>query len=197
MAETGLLHPLQHIADQREMRAREDRKTDDVDALLDGGVDDLGRGQADALVDHFKAGVAGAHRDLLGTVGVAVEARLADQHLDPPAEPVRDRRHPRPHLGQGLAAGRRRRLADPGRRPELAEDFPQRPRPFAAGNPGVGAGDRGRHDVGAVLGRSREAGQRDFHRFTVARRPPSLEAGDLLGLGLGVDREKAAILAGR
>ena len=36
---------------------------------------DLGRGQADALVDDLHADVARAHGDLLGAVGVAVEAR--------------------------------------------------------------------------------------------------------------------------
>ena len=51
---------------------------------------DLRRGQADALVDDVHAGVAGAHRDLLGAVGVAVEARLADEDLQPPPERLGD-----------------------------------------------------------------------------------------------------------
>ena len=42
---------------------------------------DLRGRQPDALVDDVHAGVAGAHGDLLGAVGVAVEARLADEDL--------------------------------------------------------------------------------------------------------------------
>ena len=73
------------------MAAREDREADDMHALLEGGVDDaLGR-QPDALVDHLHAAIAGAHGDLLGAVGMAVEAGLADQHLDAAAEPARHR----------------------------------------------------------------------------------------------------------
>ena len=73
------LHLRQHVADQRHMRARQDRQADDMDALFQRGVDDFGRRQADALVNHLHAGVARAHRDLLGAVGMAVEAGLADQ----------------------------------------------------------------------------------------------------------------------
>ena len=40
-----------------------------------------GRGEADALVDHLDAGIAGGDGDLLGAVAVAVKAGLADQHL--------------------------------------------------------------------------------------------------------------------
>ena len=42
--------------------------------------------QADAVIDHLHAGVAGARRDLLGAVGMAVEAGFADQEFQPPAE---------------------------------------------------------------------------------------------------------------
>jgi hypothetical protein len=41
-----------------------------------------GRREADALVDDVHAAIAGAHGDLLGAVGMAVEAGLADQHLE-------------------------------------------------------------------------------------------------------------------
>ena len=51
-----------------------------MDALLEGGVGDAGGGEADALVDHLDAGIAGGDGDLHGTVAVAVEAGLADQH---------------------------------------------------------------------------------------------------------------------
>ena len=82
----ALAHPAQHLLDQGQGRAGEDREADDVDALLQGGVGDAGRGEADALVDHLDAGIAGGDGDLLGTVAVAVEAGLADQHLEAAAE---------------------------------------------------------------------------------------------------------------
>ena len=47
-----------------------------------GGVGDAGGGEADALVDHLDAGIAGGDGDLLGAVAVAVEAGLADQRLE-------------------------------------------------------------------------------------------------------------------
>ena len=55
-----------------------------------GRLDDLGRGEADAVIDDVHAGVGGARRDLLGAVGMAVEARLADQEPDPAPELERD-----------------------------------------------------------------------------------------------------------
>ena len=72
------------------MRAGEDREADHVDVLLDGGVGDLLRRQADALVDHLHAHVAGADGDLLGAVRVAVEAGLADQDPDRVADLLGD-----------------------------------------------------------------------------------------------------------
>ena len=57
--------------------------------LLARRVDDLLRRQADAFVDHLHAGVARAHRDLLGAVGMAVEAGLADQERQAAAELAR------------------------------------------------------------------------------------------------------------
>ena len=78
--------PRKNFPRQRHVRAREDREADDVDAFLECGVGDAGGGEADALVDHLDAGVAGGDRDLLGPVAVAVEAGLADQHLQAAAE---------------------------------------------------------------------------------------------------------------
>ncbi len=45
--------------------------------------------QADAVIDHVHAGIARAHRDLLGAVGMAVEAGFADQEFQAPAELLR------------------------------------------------------------------------------------------------------------
>ena len=43
-------HPVQHLGDQRDVAARQDRQADDMRLLVGGGADDLGRGQADAVV---------------------------------------------------------------------------------------------------------------------------------------------------
>ena len=110
--EPGRPHALHHLADERQVRAREDREPDHVHRLLERRVDDLRRGQADALVDHLHAAVAGAHRDLLGAVGMAVEAGLADQELDPPPE-ARARRLDRGAHLREVAHRRRRRRARP------------------------------------------------------------------------------------
>ena len=62
-------------------------------ALVDRGARDLGRRQADALVDDVHAGVARAHGDLLGAVGVAVEPGLADEDLQVAPERLAHARH--------------------------------------------------------------------------------------------------------
>ena len=86
LADAQLAHAAQDLLHQRHVRAGEDREADDVHALLQRGVGDAGGGEADALVDHLDAGIAGGHRYLLGAVAVAVEAGLADQHLEAAAE---------------------------------------------------------------------------------------------------------------
>ena len=50
-------------------------------AVVDGGGDDLVGGEADAVIDHFKAHFAGPDGDLLGAVGMTVEPRLAHQEF--------------------------------------------------------------------------------------------------------------------
>ena len=79
-------------------------------AFLQRRIDDLGGREADAFVDHFHAGIARAHRDLLGAVGMAVEAGLADQELDAAAELARHaldaRRAPRRARRISLRAAR-------------------------------------------------------------------------------------------
>ena len=106
-------------------------------ALLGGRVGDLGRSQADALIDDIHAGVAGAHRDLLGPVGVAVEAGLADEELDPATEGFADALDLLAHLGHVLA-GDRGGLADPGRGAVLAKRVAQRLGPLAGASPRPG-----------------------------------------------------------
>ena len=127
--------------------------------LLARGIDDLLRRQPDALIDHLHAGIARPHRDLLGAVGMAVEAGLADQERQPPAELARHAVDIGANVVEAVdvvAHG----AADAGRRAVFAERLAQRPAPFAGGDAGFGAGDRGRHDVGAAGGGALEVRQR-------------------------------------
>jgi hypothetical protein len=59
------------------VRAGEDREANDVHAFLERCVGDAGGAEADALVDHLDAGIAGGDGGLLRTIAVAVEAGLA------------------------------------------------------------------------------------------------------------------------
>ena len=93
-----------HVRDQLAVRAREDREADHVHALVDRRAGDLRRRQPDALVDDVHAGVAGAHGDLLGAVGVPVEAGLADEDLQRAPERLADARDLVAQLHQLLAA---------------------------------------------------------------------------------------------
>jgi hypothetical protein len=172
-----------HVGHQLHVGARQDGEPDDVDVLVPGGRHDLGRGQPDALVDDLEPGVAGGHGDLLGPVGVPVEARLGHQQAGRAARA----------LGQGLGAGQTGptrapvpdAAADPGGGPELAEDLAQGAGPLPGGAAGVGQGDGGLHDVAAgpvVLGHPAQLVERPAHGGAVAVGPPALHVGDLLGL---------------
>src|SRR5262245_66584630 len=101
-----------------------------MSALLARGLDDLRRGEADAFVDHFHSGIARARRDLLGAVGMSVEAGLADHEFEPPAELARDAVDVGTQVveADGLVA---RRASDAGGRAVLSEAFAQRKAPFA------------------------------------------------------------------
>src|SRR6516225_8367125 len=87
-----------------------------------------------------------AHRNLLGAVGMAVEARFAEHEFQPAAEPAGYA----VDVGAQVVKAHRvvaRRAPDAGGRAVLAEAFAQREAPFAGGDAGFGAVDRGRHDV--------------------------------------------------
>ena len=140
----GRLHPVEHVGHQLHVRAGEDREPDAVHVLGDGGGDDLLRRQPDALVDDLEAGVACPDGDLLGAVGVPVQAGLADQQPQPPAELLAGRSHP---LADRRSSSRARlgdadRAGDTGGRAELAEHLAQRAGPLPRRRPRAG-GDAG------------------------------------------------------
>jgi len=62
--------------------AGEDRTTDHIHILFNGGGDDRLRGASDTRVDHLKPFVTQAAREHLRAAIVAVEARLCDQDSD-------------------------------------------------------------------------------------------------------------------
>ena len=74
--------------------------------------------------------------------------------------------------------------ADAGRRAVFAEGLAQRPAPFAGGDAGFGAGDGGRHDVGAAGGGAFQFGERVVDRRVVALRAPGFQPFDLAALGV-------------
>ena len=179
------------------MAARQDRQPHDMDAFFQRRVDDLCGRQADAFVDDLHAGVAGPHGDLFGAVGMTVQPRLADQDLDPPAQLFTDRGDfflDRRHLAAG---GLPRRPADAGGGPIFAVDLAKRRGPFAAGDPGMGAGDGGVHDVAAVAGRPLQPLQGGRGGFAVTGVPPGGEPGDLLSFRPHVHRQDAAVAGGQ
>ncbi len=149
-----------------------------------GAFDDLGRGEADAVVNDVQPGVERAGGDLLGAVGMAVEARLADEKFDPAAEL---QRHALDLAAQGVEIARflSRFQRNSGRGAELAEFGPQRVAPFAGGDAGLGRFDRRGHDVDAG-GRGRtQSADRLADAALIARGAPGTERRDLLRLGPG------------
>ena len=166
-------------------------------ALLQRRGGDLGGGQADPFVDDVHARVSRAHRDLLGAVGVPVEAGLADEDLRPAAEPLLQARD----LLAQLAQIRVRRfvpagLADAGGGAVGAEHLAQRARPLARRGAGARGGDRRDHQVllRALLGGDpRELGEGRVDGPLVALGAPAAHGLDLLGLDRGVDDQDAAL----
>src|SRR5689334_6175082 len=134
------------------MRARQDREADDMHALLERCRDDLLRREPDALVRNFETAIGGAHRDLLGPVGMAVEARLADQEFGLHAELAGELLNRLAHFSDRLRGLAPHEQRDAGRRAIFAEDPAQSLAPFARGYTRLGASDRGLRDV-AVFAR--------------------------------------------
>ena len=76
---------LDQPAEQRHVRAGEDREADQVGVLLDRGLHDLLGRLVEAGVDHLVAGVAQRAGHDLGAAVVAVETRLGHHDAQPRA----------------------------------------------------------------------------------------------------------------
>ena len=141
-------------------------------------------GEADAGVDDLHAGVAGGDGDLLGAVGVAVEAGLGDEQLRRPA-------------GASSARSSATAASSPAPAPTApptpvgARYSPNTSRITAPHSPVVppalASAIDGRHDVVAVDRRPAQLVERGVDGGVVAARPPRCDVGDHLGLD-GRDR---------
>src|SRR5215470_18244588 len=80
----GALAPeqLDHLGEQRHVRAGEHRQPDGVGVLLQRGLHDLLRGLVQARVDDLHAGIPQCPGHDLGSAVVAVKSRLCDDHAD-------------------------------------------------------------------------------------------------------------------
>ena len=142
----------------------------------------------------------GAHRDLLGAVGVAVEPGLADQELAAARRAwLRDgldRCAQRGDVACARSAARaaRRRSARGTRRTPRAGDSPHSPVVTPALAQAIEAGMMLRPSPRRAPASSAQ-GRRD--RASVARGAPGLQALDLLRLDGSGDGHEAAVVAGR
>ncbi len=155
--------------------------------LLHRGGDDLRRGQPDALVHDLESGVAGAHGNLFGAVGMPVQAGLADEELQPAPQLPPGFNDPVPDAGELSATSMHRSAGHPGRRPVFTEGVPQDPGPLPRGHPDTGTGQRRGHQVRVGLGRVPQIPQGLVHGTRVAAGPPGVEIDTGGGLHRRVD----------
>jgi hypothetical protein len=171
-ARPGLAQAVEDGGHQLHVRPGQDREPHAVHVLGHGRGHDLLRGQPDALVDHLEAGVAGSHGDLLGAVGVAVEARLADQQAQPAAELLAGGLHPLPDRGQ-VGAGLGHCTAP--ETPVGARYSPNTSRsvagPLPRGRPGAGRDQGGCHQVLVVVAAAASAASACGHLGARRARP--------------------------
>ena len=185
----------QHLGHQRAVSAGQDREPNQVHALLPGRAHDLFGRQANPLVDDLHPGVPCEDRDLLRAAGVAVESGLAHEGLEAPAQLGGDRGHALANLVDGAVAAKLDGRVHAGRGAVLAKSIAERIGPLARGHPGMGAANRGGHDVVAVLQGVAKRREGCLHLVVVALaaegpKPFQLEFG-----GLSIDGEHARRLS--
>src|SRR5205814_2185734 len=150
--EALLLHLVEEVASEVEVRAAEDGQAHQVDALVRGRTCELLGRHPDALVDDLEARISRAQGDLLGAVRVAVEPRLANEELRAPPERVVERDDAlAQRLERGRIAGHPTGPADARRSAVLTEGFAERSAPLAGRDPRLGGDDGRGHDVLAGL----------------------------------------------
>ena len=177
---------------------RIDRPTTSTSSSRAAAAISAGR-EPDALVDDLHAGVARRDRDLLGAVGVAVEAGLADEQPDRAARPTpRRSRAPRSRTACISGAGCAATAPTPVGARYSPNTRATRPPTRRRCRPHVRERDRRGHEV---LG-----GRRDRAQVARARRRPRRGraptrhcsiASHVLALDRGIDRDDAAGLRAR
>ena len=178
------------------MRAGQDRKPDHMDAFSAAAATIASGGEADAVINDVHAGIAGAHGDLLGAVGMAVEARLADQEFEPAAELLR---YPSTSARRSSRPSASLRMAVPT--PVGARYSPKAPRSAKPHSPVVTPALAHAIEAGMMLAPSArgalERGERRRDGVVVARRAPGIEPLDLLGLGFRRHRDHCLVAGGQ
>ena len=179
------VQPVQHLRHEVEMAPRQDRDADNIDVLVVRGGRYLIGGQPYPLIDDLEARVTGSHRNLLGTVGVPVEARFGDKQARRPAP---DGSHVFGCFAE-LTASVTVAAGDAGRSPVLTELLAECARPLACGAARMRQSDRRRHEV---LARRRHAVQLVDGRLdgrAVTAGTPVSDVPAQLGLDSRVDHE--------
>src|SRR5690606_10104683 len=196
LIEPHLAHALEGLADELEVRARENREAHEVNAFVGSGARELGRRRADAVVDDLEARIACAKRDLLGAVRVTVETGLADEHLGTPPDRVLELLDGDAKLRGAVVGtvrlGHARDARDAGGRAVLAEDLAHGVGPLAGRDARMRRRDRRRHDVAAVLRRFDEVLERLANALRIAARTPGRELLLVLALDARIDAQDRA-----
>ena len=81
MPQPRLAHAVHDIAHQGNVAAGENGEADQGDFFLFRGGHDFFRGEADAVIGDVEPAIGGAHGDLLGAIGMAVEAGLGHEEF--------------------------------------------------------------------------------------------------------------------
>jgi hypothetical protein len=125
---------------------------------------------------------------------MAVEAGLADQHLDAAAEAFARRARPRAHRFQASVAivTRGRARPTPVGRGTRRRRSRSASRPFAGGDAGLRARRSRLHDVGGLAAAARSSASALRRRRRRVARAPGFQRGDLVGLDRrAIDRHDA------
>src|SRR5262249_24627882 len=154
LVEALLLHLLEEVTCQVEMSAAQDAQAHEMDAFVGCGASELLRRDADPLVDDLEPRITRAERDLLGAVGVAVEARAADEELRAAAELLLEGDDAlAQRLERGRIPGHGAGARDARRSAVFAEGFAERRAPLPGREPRLRRSDgRGHHVLAGLRG---------------------------------------------
>ena len=140
------------------------------------------------MVDDLETRIASSHGNLLGAVGVTIEAGLAHQESKGRSLGSSGRLHLGTHLSECLGTRRRREGGgNSGGCAVLTEHLTKGSGPFTCGHTCTCARKRGLHQVGLGGSLGSESGQGCVHRRLIALGTPRDEGVNGLLLNGGVD----------